>query len=184
MPSKIRILDAMRTDRLAEAGELIFEYVAATEAEVGHRVPAHLTELPMPLYSECSDPRSAYPAPGTVLIAECDGHAIGCVALRPKGATTAEVKRLYVRPAHRGGVGRALMLHLHEHANVHGITHLVLDVLVTRRQVIALYQSLGYKVVEPSEVSADLLVLMERDSRGGAHSVPRLRQHAPAEDTK
>jgi GNAT superfamily N-acetyltransferase len=43
------------------------------------------------------------------------------------GGRTAEVRRLYVRPAHRGdGIARTLMRHAHDHAARHGMTRLIL----------------------------------------------------------
>src|SRR5690349_24879178 len=49
------------------------------------------------------------PPDGPLYVAWVDGEAAGCVALRRIDAVTAEMKRLYVRPAHRGrGLGRAL----------------------------------------------------------------------------
>jgi ribosomal protein S18 acetylase RimI-like enzyme len=156
-----RVLDVGEAGRWREAGELIFEYIAATEAELGHPVPAHHADLPSSLAAECDNARSAYPPPGTVLIADRVGQAIGCVALRYRGSATAEVKRLYVRPAHRGGVGRALMLRLHEYAARHRL-NLQLDVLAIRRNVIALYRDLGYRIIEPAQPQATPLVVMER----------------------
>ena len=46
---------------------------------------------------------------GCILLAEEDGRAIGCVALRPLEHRICEMKRLFVVPDYRGrGVGRLL----------------------------------------------------------------------------
>jgi GNAT superfamily N-acetyltransferase len=163
-----QILDAVEAKRVTDAADLIFEYVGATEVELGHRSPAHPADLPSSLRSEYDDPGSIYSPPGTLLIADLAGRAVGCVALRYTGSDTAEVKRLYVRPAHRrGGIGRALMVHLHEHADRHRL-RLVLDVLATRRHVIALYQDLGYTMIPSSVSPAAPLVVMARTAPPGA----------------
>jgi hypothetical protein len=53
------------------------------------------------------------------------------------------------------------MLRLHEHADRHRL-NLLLDVLATRRHVIALYQDLGYRMIEPVHPPATPLVFMQR----------------------
>lgn len=57
---------------------------------------------------------------------------------------TAEVKRLYVRPAERGaGIGTTLMDHVHRHAGLQGFTRVILEVLHTRAGAVAFYRHLG-----------------------------------------
>ena len=159
MRDEVRVVDAVRAGRLPQAAELIFEYVACTEAEMAHRIPVGPADLPASLRTELGDLRAAYPTPGTVLVAQRATRPIGCVTLKPTGPTTAEVKRLYVRPGHRGGVGRALMLHLHQHAAAHEVRRLILDVLTTRRHAIDLYRTLGYTAVDTTSTTPQLLLM-------------------------
>lgn len=161
MADGIRILDAIEDERLNDAADLIFEYIVATQVELGHHVPASPEDLPSSLRGEYDDPASTYPPPGTVFLAALAERVVGCAALRYVGSGNAEVKRLYVRPAHRrGGIGRALMAHLHAHADRHRLS-LTLDVLATRRHVIAFYQDLGYTAT-PAATPAASLIVMER----------------------
>jgi len=162
----IRILDAIEDERLNDAADLIFEYIVATQVELGHHVPARPEDLPLSQRDEYDDPASTYPPPGTVFLAHTAGRVVGCAALRYLGSGNAEVKRLYVRPAHRrGGIGRALMAHLHAHADRHRLS-LVLDVLATRGHVIAFYQDLGYTAIRssvaPTAAPAASLIVMKR----------------------
>jgi GNAT superfamily N-acetyltransferase len=64
--------------------------------------------------------------------------------------STAVIKRLWVRPTHRGhGIARALMNHAHHHAARHGIDRLVLDVVPARASMIDFCRRLGYTETEP-----------------------------------
>jgi ribosomal protein S18 acetylase RimI-like enzyme len=141
---------ATATER-AHARALVFEYMAATQGEAGRTVPATIDELPHILHAECANLVIAYKPPGGLLLAYHGTEPIGCVGLKPASPPGAvEVKRLYVRPAHRGmGVARLLMDHAHRHAAQHGFTRLVLDVMPTRVHVIDFYRRLGYTHAEP-----------------------------------
>jgi GNAT superfamily N-acetyltransferase len=108
---------------------------------------------------------TAYQPPGVLLLAYHDQEPIGCVGLKPMPpAGTIEVKRLYVRPAHRrGGAARLLMHHAHRHAADHGFTRLVLDVMPARTHVIDFYRRLGYTDIEPYPGAApDPMIYLQR----------------------
>ena len=70
----------------------------------------------------------------------------GCVALRPLDASTAEMKRLYVRPEARGGgLGRSLAEAAVAHGRELGFSRLVLDTIAERMpEAVALYASMGF----------------------------------------
>ena len=93
----------------------------------------------------------AYAPPGGVLlIARDDDTAAGCVALRRLDASTAEMKRMYVRETHRGtGLGRRLALEVIEAARKRGHGRIVLDTLPKLTTAIALYRDLGFRGCGP-----------------------------------
>jgi putative acetyltransferase len=161
----VTAVSAFAAGRSGDAAALVFEYMAATQAETGQPVPAGIGELPAVLQRECRDMPAVYRAPGALLIADQSGQPAGCVGLAPcSAAWTAEIKRLYVRPAHRGeGIASTLMSHAHHHAARHGITRLILDVLPARTAVISFYRRLGYTETGPYITGSPVaMIYMER----------------------
>jgi ribosomal protein S18 acetylase RimI-like enzyme len=85
------------------------------------------------------------PPRGGLWLAMADGVGVGCVALKPMGETTAEVKRMYVDPDWRGrGVGRALIEALIAGARARAYPTLRLGTLHDMTAAQALYRSLGF----------------------------------------
>jgi ribosomal protein S18 acetylase RimI-like enzyme len=95
-------------------------------------------------------PSEYVPPRGRLLLAEAGGAALGCAALRPLDARTAEMKRLYLRPAARGtGLGRRLAQAVIDEARVAGYDALRLDTLPSMGAAIAMYRALGFREVAP-----------------------------------
>jgi putative acetyltransferase len=88
------------------------------------------------------------PPRGRLLLAEVGGAAAGCAALRALDAATAEMKRLFVRPAARGtGLGRRLALAIVVEAEAAGYDRLRLDTLPSMGAAIAMYRGLGFQEI-------------------------------------
>jgi len=86
-------------------------------------------------------------APRTVYLVAYAGDAtVGCAALRPVDAGTAEVRRVYVLPSARGsGAARALMQRLEAEAVALGYGTLLLETGNRQQPAMALYAALGYE---------------------------------------
>lgn len=95
------------------------------------------------------DPDEFAPPGGTFLVASVDGEAVGCAGVRRHHDGVAEVKRMYVRPAHRRrGHARRMLSALEAWARDSGYTRVVLETGVEQPEAIALYLSAGYRPVD------------------------------------
>jgi ribosomal protein S18 acetylase RimI-like enzyme len=122
---------------VAAVRELFMEYVRGVNAPCCFRnFERELADLPHGYF--------------TLLLAREEGLPAGCVALREVDQRTAEMKRLYVRPAYQGrGVGRALAEAAVAAARDGGYERVVLDTLPKMREALALYLSLDFRAIPP-----------------------------------
>lgn len=79
------------------------------------------------------------------LVGVLDGRAVACGAVQPIDAETAEIKRMYVRPAYRGrGLARQMLAALEELARVTGCPVLRLETATYLPVALRFYASAGY----------------------------------------
>jgi putative acetyltransferase len=128
-----RLVEATGAAEVTTVRELFAEYARMVDA------PACFADFDREL--------AALPGPYRLFLLE---DAAGCVAVRLLDPQTAEMKRLYVRAAHRGkGLGRALAEAAISAARESGCARIVLDTLPKMREAQALYGLLGFKRIEP-----------------------------------
>jgi GNAT superfamily N-acetyltransferase len=85
---------------------------------------------------------------GRLLVARLGDEPVGVGALRPVDDTTAEIKRMYVRPAAWGlGIGRAILEDLVGDARSEGYTTVRLETLRILTSATALYRAAGFVAV-------------------------------------
>lgn len=90
------------------------------------------------------------PPDGRLILGYWASDLAGCVALRKIDDATCEMKRLYVRPAFRGKkIGRTLAEIIIGEARRMGYARMRLDSLPSMKEAIALYRSLGFRVIGP-----------------------------------
>jgi putative acetyltransferase len=167
----LTIAQATAAAQVADVAALFREYlgwIAALEpdefnqAPTFHDVETELATLPG-IYA---------PPAGRLLLAEYDGQPAGCVCLKGHDAATAELKRLYVRPAFRGlNIGQQLVNTLLREARQAGYGRVVLDTHVRMKSAQAIYLAAGFReVAAPEEFPEELkpvVVFMEREVGSG-----------------
>jgi ribosomal protein S18 acetylase RimI-like enzyme len=102
-------------------------------------------------HEEISDLPSQYSEPaGCIILCYDNNEPIGCIALRKFEGDTCEMKRLYLRPEARGkGSGRVMANKIVEKAKQFGYKKIRLDTIETMKEAIALYKTMGFKVIAP-----------------------------------
>jgi putative acetyltransferase len=135
---------ALKTD-VPAAREILREYASSLSFDLCFQdFDAELAALP----GQYAEPRGAF------LMALEGGLLIGCCALRPLDnvdtPNACEMKRLYVRPAHRrSGAGRLLAEAVMVRAQLAGYSYLLLDTLSDMEAARALYTDLGFEEIAP-----------------------------------
>ncbi len=139
----IQIITAVDPADLAAVAGLFREYARWLQIDCcSANIEGEIAALPGP-YS---------PPAGGLWLARCGNQdTAGCVALRPCTDGIGELKRLYVRPAHRGaGLGRQLVHVVIGWARAHGWRALRLDTIIDRMpEATRLYRAVGFRDIGP-----------------------------------
>ncbi|MGI5460122.1 GNAT family N-acetyltransferase [Streptomyces sp. CA-249302] len=139
---------------------LLTAYHLRTQAEKGEAV-GDAAELPDRYRAEVLDPRTSF-VDDVVLMALSGDTAVGCLVVTAPVGGRCEVKRLWTDPAFRGrGVASTLVDAALAQAAESGAHTVRLSVWKWRAPAIALYERLGFAVVESWD-ERDQLVCMER----------------------
>ena len=144
---EVEVVDASGGAYLDHARRLLREYAASIAVEPGGEAvllaqgfEAEMLALP----GDYAPPR------GVLLVALVDGAPSGCVALRPLEGEVAEMKRLFVEPAHRGmSLGFKLVDELLARARALGYARVRLDTLPFMRNAVRLYRAFDFEEIAP-----------------------------------
>jgi ribosomal protein S18 acetylase RimI-like enzyme len=135
----MELITARFPEHLQLVREIFSEYAASLGVDLSFQdFEAELANLP-----------GKYVAPrGGILLAFEADQLLACAALRPLDDTTAEMKRLYVRPAGRGQqLGRRLAEQICDIARDAGYLRIRLDTMPDMKAALQLYASLGFEAI-------------------------------------
>lgn len=163
------IQDAVFPEDLAAVESLWLEYLTWGNTEMQARHGVHPHSPREAVTQDLASIAKFQPPLGRLLLARRDGQAVGIGCLRRIGPETAEIKRMYVKPAMRGiGAGRTILEYLLAAAAEEGYTRVRLDSPDFMAAAHALYRSCGFMDIQPypeSEIPDEFkayLVFMER----------------------
>ena len=106
----------------------------------------HWGELKPDLNPDLNDIAATY-SDGVFLVAKQNEQVVGCGALVPHDAHTAEIKRMSVAASlRRQGLGSRILTALCERAKTRGYQRIILETTETWDEVIAFYLAFGFQV--------------------------------------
>jgi len=111
------------------------------------------------------DPEEVVEGKGAFLVAYAGATPAGCGAIRRLDSHTAEIKRMYVDPSHRGhGIGRRVLARLEAEAHSLGVRRLVLETGVRQPEAITLCSRAGFSEMPAfgDYLDSSLSVCMEK----------------------
>jgi GNAT superfamily N-acetyltransferase len=140
-PSSMALFQVETPEHAEVIRALFREYAEAIGTDLEYQgFTAELAALPHPYV----------PPGGALLIARTANEIAGCVGLRQLARGVGEMKRLYVRPAHRkSGLGQQLVQAVIAAARRAGHRELRLDTLASMTSAQALYCRLGFVEIPP-----------------------------------
>jgi len=140
-PPRVALVQATTPLALAHVRALFLEYAEGLGIDLAFQdFESELASLP-----------GAYVSPrGALLLATYGIEVAGCAAMRPFDEDICEMKRLYMRPRHRGhGIGRMLAEATVFAARKAGYARMRLDSLPWMEAAIALYRAMGFAEIPP-----------------------------------
>lgn len=112
-------------------------------------------------------PADLVPPGGVFLLARVDGAPAGIGGVRDLDTDVAEVKSMFVSPAHRGiGLGRKILAELDRIAAEHGCRAVRLDTSDYLTDAVGLYRAAGYREVSAYNENPKASLWFERSLAG------------------
>lgn len=149
-PALIRLADPSEAETIAGVIRVAFATIAEA---IGIDIP--------PLHEMAADVLATFSAGDAVIVAEVDGVIVGTVRGETMEGGDVMVRRLAVLPAFRGaGIARRMMRALED--AYPQVARFELFTGAEAAGPLALYESLGYRLMEPRETMGFPLVYLEK----------------------
>jgi GNAT superfamily N-acetyltransferase len=146
-----------------------FVVVDPAEAQARNALLAYLSEVQARIEGPVVDPAeaddvAAFSAPtGAFLLVLDEDAVVGCGAVRTLSAGVGEIKRMWIRPTHRGrGLGGKLLEALETRSRELGHAVVRLDTNRSLVEALELYRTRGYRAVPPYNDNPDATHWFER----------------------
>lgn len=95
------------------------------------------------------DEQNVFPEPIDIIMIYNNGTAIGCGGFKNYDETSAEAKRVYIKPEYRKqGLGRGIMLEIEKWIIEEGYANVVLETGDLQYAAIELYKRMGYSEID------------------------------------
>jgi GNAT superfamily N-acetyltransferase len=134
--------------------------------ELYARVPGTLDSIP-------ATPDQMSPPQGCFLVISVAEEAIACGGVKRLDPSTAEIKRMYVRPAHRGGgVGAALLAALEAECSRLGYPRVRLDTGPEQPVAKRIYERAGYREIPDYNGNPYAAFWFEKELGGSVGEAP------------
>jgi putative acetyltransferase len=99
------------------------------------------------------------------IVAKEQGEVVGCGAFVPRSPDSAEVVRMSVAAAaRRQGLGRRILSALCAEAKARGFQRIILETTQTWSEVIAFYQSFGFRITHYKDGDVYFELLLDRQT--------------------
>ena len=136
-----RSIDGVVIAQVSPDSSAAVELIDALDDELRRRYPGAVIEGLLP---EDATDRLVF------VVARIGNHPGACGAVREIGPAVGEIKRMFVRPEHRGrGIGRAILAELETRAAALGYSTLRIETGTRQPEAVHLYKAAGYTTIPP-----------------------------------
>jgi len=167
MSEKVQLIQVVSAKHETQVRKLLSEYIQWLKEKAKQEYGISVN-LDTTLQSFMKGFDAFYPPRGRMYLSKVEGEMVGIGCLKQLDNNVGEIKRMFVKSEYRGrGIGKMILDTLLADARSIGYTKVRLDSPKFSIEAHGLYQSMGFRFIEPyqgsegAEAGADLAVYME-----------------------